>query len=167
MKWINTSVLGKPTVHVLLKAAVSRHIQKFVKSDFYGTLFIPSNLLISRTSWDGISNIYGAQEKNSIPPAYCSLVGRYDNLIPTWFLVPIDFSKIPALNPFPFHQNHGGITEGEQCKVVFAQCVTDTSCIGLLVCPPVSDAISHCFKGRILGRNPDKSLQRVLLQSHR
>ncbi len=26
----------------------------------------------------------------------CSLVGRYDNPIPTRFLVPIDFLKIPA-----------------------------------------------------------------------
>jgi hypothetical protein len=26
----------------------------------------------------------------------CSLVGRYDNPIPPRFLVPIDFSKIPA-----------------------------------------------------------------------
>ena len=27
----------------------------------------------------------------------CSLAGRYENPIPTWFLVPIDFLKIPAL----------------------------------------------------------------------
>jgi hypothetical protein len=25
-----------------------------------------------------------------------SLAGRYDHPIPTWFLVPLDFSKIPA-----------------------------------------------------------------------
>ncbi len=28
----------------------------------------------------------------------CSLAGRYDNPIPSWFLAPIDFLKIPALN---------------------------------------------------------------------
>ncbi len=27
---------------------------------------------------------------------YCSLAGRYDNPIPTWFLAPIDCLKIPA-----------------------------------------------------------------------
>ncbi len=27
----------------------------------------------------------------------CSLAGRYDNPIPTWFLTPRDCSKIPAL----------------------------------------------------------------------
>ncbi len=27
----------------------------------------------------------------------CSLAGRYENPIPTWFLAPIDCSKIPAL----------------------------------------------------------------------
>ena len=27
----------------------------------------------------------------------CSLAGRYNNPIPTWFLAPIDCSKIPAL----------------------------------------------------------------------
>ncbi len=35
----------------------------------------------------------------------CSLAGRYDNLIPTRCLAPIDFLKIPAqynLNPFEF-----------------------------------------------------------------
>jgi hypothetical protein len=26
----------------------------------------------------------------------CSLAGRYDNPIPTWFLAPVDCSKIPA-----------------------------------------------------------------------
>jgi hypothetical protein len=26
----------------------------------------------------------------------CSLAGQYDNPIPTWFLAPIDFLKIPA-----------------------------------------------------------------------
>jgi hypothetical protein len=34
----------------------------------------------------------------------CSLAGRYDDPIPTRFLVPIDFSKIPALAA-----QHGGI----------------------------------------------------------
>ncbi len=29
----------------------------------------------------------------------CSLAGRYDNPVPTWFLAPIDCSKIPALFP--------------------------------------------------------------------
>jgi hypothetical protein len=42
---------------------------------------------------------YGAQE--SIPrinsAILCSLTGRYDNLIPTRFLAPIDCYKIPAL----------------------------------------------------------------------
>jgi hypothetical protein len=44
-------------------------------------------------------NVYGAQE--SIPRNEfrqpCSLEGRYDNPIPTRFLVPIDCLKIPAL----------------------------------------------------------------------
>ncbi len=31
------------------------------------------------------------------PTCLCSLAGRYDNLIPTWLLAPIDCSKIPAL----------------------------------------------------------------------
>jgi hypothetical protein len=32
----------------------------------------------------------------------CSLAGRYDNRIPTRFLAPIDFSKIPAQNSGDF-----------------------------------------------------------------
>jgi len=44
-------------------------------------------------------NVYGAQE--SIPRNefrhLCSLAGRYNNPIPTWFLAPIDCLKIPAL----------------------------------------------------------------------
>jgi hypothetical protein len=31
------------------------------------------------------------------PASPCSLASLYDNLIPTWFLGPIDCSKIPAL----------------------------------------------------------------------
>jgi hypothetical protein len=33
--------------------------------------------------------------KESIPPA--CVAGRYDNPIPTLFLVPVDFSKIPEI----------------------------------------------------------------------
>jgi hypothetical protein len=44
-------------------------------------------------------NVYGAQEliprMNSA--SLCSLAGQYDNPIPTRFLAPIDFLKIPAL----------------------------------------------------------------------
>ncbi len=32
-------------------------------------------------------------------PMYCTLAGRYDNPIPTWFLAPIDCLKIPARVP--------------------------------------------------------------------
>ncbi len=32
----------------------------------------------------------------------CSLAGRYDNPIPTWFLAPIDCLKIPALLLSPY-----------------------------------------------------------------
>jgi hypothetical protein len=31
------------------------------------------------------------------PPSLLSLAGKYDNHIHTWFLAPIDCSKIPAL----------------------------------------------------------------------
>jgi hypothetical protein len=42
----------------------------------------------------------GIDSKELIPPAYaCSLVGRYDNPIPTRFLAPIDCLKIPAQFP--------------------------------------------------------------------
>jgi hypothetical protein len=34
------------------------------------------------------------QGMNSV--SLCSLAGRYDNPIPTWFLAPIDCLKIPA-----------------------------------------------------------------------
>ncbi len=34
--------------------------------------------------------------KEPIPSGCNSLVGRYDNPIPTWFLAPIDCLKIPA-----------------------------------------------------------------------
>ncbi len=36
-----------------------------------------------------------SKEKSSV--SLCSLAGRYDNLIPTRFLAPIDLPKIPAL----------------------------------------------------------------------
>jgi hypothetical protein len=36
----------------------------------------------------------------------CSLAGRYDNPIPTRFLVPIDCSKIPPQILVPFHLSH-------------------------------------------------------------
>ncbi len=43
-------------------------------------------------------NVYGAQE--SIPgmnsASLCGLAGQYDNPIPTRFLAPIDYLKIPA-----------------------------------------------------------------------
>jgi hypothetical protein len=40
----------------------------------------------------------GIDSREWIPPAYvlCSLVGRYDNPIPTWFLAPIDCLKLLA-----------------------------------------------------------------------
>jgi hypothetical protein len=41
-------------------------------------------------------DIPGIDSKESIPPGI--LASRYDNHIPTWFLVPIDCSKIPALD---------------------------------------------------------------------
>jgi hypothetical protein len=45
-------------------------------------------------------NFYGAQDRfQGIDSAsLCSLAGRYDNPIPSRFLVPIDCLKIPALN---------------------------------------------------------------------
>ncbi len=39
----------------------------------------------------------GIDSKESIPPAYVVWRVRYDNPIPTRFLVPIDCFKIPAL----------------------------------------------------------------------
>ncbi len=48
---------------------------------------------------DGIFELLRSPEiyfKESIPPAYYSLAGRYDNPIPTRFLAPIHYSQIPA-----------------------------------------------------------------------
>jgi hypothetical protein len=60
---------------------------------------------------DGIFKFLGAHE--SIPPAYYSLAGRYDNPVPARFLSPIDCSKIPALvNLAPYTksiQEHHGL----------------------------------------------------------
>ncbi len=44
----------------------------------------------------GIRNRVGT-EFSYRPASLCSLLGRYDNPIPTWFLAPIDWSKISAL----------------------------------------------------------------------
>ncbi len=41
-------------------------------------------------------NVYWAQESIINSASLCSLVGRYDNPIPTWFPAPIDSLKIPA-----------------------------------------------------------------------
>jgi hypothetical protein len=75
------------------------------------SIFIPSNLLhysaviifLSYASniWNTLPeteflNFYVAQEL--IPPAYVLVVWRAGNPIPTWFLAPIDCSKIPALD---------------------------------------------------------------------
>ncbi len=42
-------------------------------------------------------NDYGAQEERMNSASLCSLVGRYDNPIPTRFLAPLDCLKIPAV----------------------------------------------------------------------
>ncbi len=44
----------------------------------------------------------GIDTNKSIPPDYiCSLAVRYDNPLPSWFLAPIDCSKIPVLGSIP------------------------------------------------------------------
>jgi hypothetical protein len=45
-----------------------------------------------------ILNFYGAQKliQGIDSASLCSLAGRYENPIPTWFLAPLDCSKIPA-----------------------------------------------------------------------
>ncbi len=40
-------------------------------------------------------------ELSSRPARLCSLAGRYDNLVPTLFLAPIDCYKIPAQDSLP------------------------------------------------------------------
>jgi hypothetical protein len=42
----------------------------------------------------------------------CSLLGRYDNPIPPWFLAPIDCLKIPALWS-GYHYRDTGLEEAE------------------------------------------------------
>jgi hypothetical protein len=49
----------------------------------------------------------------------CSLAGRYDNPIPTRFLAPIDFLKIPALAVGGVSAVAGVPAEGSVTAVVF------------------------------------------------
>jgi hypothetical protein len=57
----------------------------------------------------------------------CSLAGRYDNLIPTRFLAPIDYSKIPRL-----------VTTGYwKCAIVHSHTVLSTGAVLISVEPTV------------------------------
>ncbi len=66
----------------------------------------------------------GIDSKESIPPAYATLAGRYDSLIPTRFLAPpppIDCSKIPALSSIPAYSNtvESDVRQMKQCWMTY------------------------------------------------
>ncbi len=81
----------QPTYGLRLYCIINIHIFEFPKSTVLG--YFPSLVGIAHPE-PVILNVYGAPELIPIHSA-----GRYDNPIPPWFLVPMDFLKIPALCP--------------------------------------------------------------------
>ncbi len=82
-------------------------------------------------------NIYAAQE--SIRSAYIakltySLAGWHDNPVPTWFLAPIDCSKIPAQPPSSLHLLRGRRNEQDRFSHAWLKPVSNSLRGGDLLC---------------------------------
>ncbi len=85
----------------------------------------------------------GIDSKESIPPAYVAFAGRYNNPIPTRFLLaPIDCLKIPAL-----------ICEAE-CKIAARPRLSSTAIILIAASAELIAPLQSAIRLLTCGRDP-------------